>query len=125
MESAKNGNLLYATRNALAGLPVLLREKAARREMALIAFATICLALAPGPYSLAFFTLSILLLAVEALNTAIETLCDHITTERHPDIKAIKDVSAAAVLLMVLLTTGAGAVFLIDYFGILGVPASR
>jgi len=40
-----------------------------------------------------------LVLALELLNTAIEKLCDTISTEIQPEIKIIKDVSAAAVLL--------------------------
>lgn len=35
----------------------------------------------------------------EALNTAIERLCDHVTPQQHPEIGRIKDISAAAVLL--------------------------
>jgi len=119
MDSSKNGNLLYATRNALAGFPVLLRENAARRELVLVVLALGCAIYAPGPYSLAFFALSILLLVVEALNTAIENVCDYITVERHPRIKAIKDVAATAVFLMVLLTACAGIAFLLDYSGAL------
>lgn len=42
---------------------------------------------------------SMLVLALELLNTAIEKLCDTISTEVKPEIKIIKDVSAAAVLL--------------------------
>ena len=43
-----------------------------------------------------------MLLAVEALNTAIEKICDHITPEEHPEIKKIKDLGAAAVMIIVL-----------------------
>ncbi|MEO7529774.1 MAG: diacylglycerol kinase family protein [Sediminibacterium sp.] len=42
---------------------------------------------------------AMLVLALELLNTAIEKLCDTISTEIQPEIKIIKDVSAAAVLL--------------------------
>ncbi len=35
----------------------------------------------------------------EMLNTAIELLCDYMTTEVHPKIKLIKDISAGAVLI--------------------------
>lgn len=35
----------------------------------------------------------------EALNTAIERLCDHVTPQQHPDIAHVKDVAAGAVLL--------------------------
>jgi len=35
-------------------------------------------------------------LAVEALNTAIEELCDHVTPSEHPQIGKIKDLGSAA-----------------------------
>jgi diacylglycerol kinase len=125
MDGSKNGNLLYATRNALAGFPVLLRENAARRELMLVVVALACALFAPGPYSFALFAMSVLLLVVEALNTAIETLCDHVTPERHPEIKAIKDVAAVGVFLTVMLTLGAGTLFLADCFGLLGQAGGR
>jgi diacylglycerol kinase (ATP) len=42
---------------------------------------------------------AMLVLILELVNTALEYLCDVVTTELHPGIKIIKDVSAAAVLL--------------------------
>ena len=44
--------------------------------------------------------LSLLLLAVEALNTAIEVLCDHVTPEIHPMIKKAKDLGSAAIFIV-------------------------
>ena len=41
---------------------------------------------------------SALLLALELVNSAIERVIDHIDGRRHPRIKAIKDMSAAAVI---------------------------
>jgi diacylglycerol kinase (ATP) len=41
---------------------------------------------------------SMLVLVLELLNTAIEWLCNRVTTEIDPSIKIIKDSSAAAVL---------------------------
>ena len=38
-------------------------------------------------------------LALETLNSAVETLCNHITLEQDPSIKKIKDLSAGAVLI--------------------------
>lgn len=35
----------------------------------------------------------------EMFNTAIEKMMDHISPQRHPDVKAIKDISAGAVLI--------------------------
>lgn len=42
---------------------------------------------------------SMLVLALELLNTAVENLCDTVTKDFHPAIKIIKDVSAGAVLI--------------------------
>ncbi|WP_018631083.1 diacylglycerol kinase [Niabella aurantiaca] len=39
-------------------------------------------------------------MSFELINTAIEKICDQISPEKHPGIKYIKDVSAAAVLLV-------------------------
>lgn len=46
------------------------------------------------------FILMLLVLIVEGLNTAIEIVCNRITTEIDPSIKAAKDVASAAVMLM-------------------------
>ena len=42
---------------------------------------------------------SALVVSLEAINTAIEKLCDLYTTETHPHIKRIKDIAAGAVLM--------------------------
>ena len=44
-----------------------------------------------------------LLLAVEIINTAIEKLCDKVTTDINPEIKNIKDLSSAAVFVVLLI----------------------
>ena len=44
----------------------------------------------------------------EALNTAIERICDHVTPEIHPAIGRIKDIAAAAVLLSAITAVVAG-----------------
>lgn len=51
----------------------------------------------------------IFVMIVELLNTAIEKLCDHVTSEQHRAIGRIKDMGSAAVGLSLLL---AGAVWL-------------
>jgi diacylglycerol kinase len=40
-----------------------------------------------------------LVLTVECINTALETMCDLVSPEFHPLVKRAKDVSAAAVLI--------------------------
>ncbi|HEV2284610.1 MAG TPA: diacylglycerol kinase [Steroidobacteraceae bacterium] len=52
-------------------------------------------------------------IAAELLNTAIETLADHLHPELHPSIRRVKDCAAAAVLIAVLGALGvAGALAL-------------
>lgn len=74
-----------------------------------------CLAITGGVYfhinSLQWALITLCIggvLAFEAINTAIEILCNHVTTEVHPQIRRIKDISASAVLLvsMAALLTG-------------------
>ncbi|GAB3261967.1 diacylglycerol kinase family protein [Larkinella harenae] len=48
--------------------------------------------------------------AAEAFNTAIEKLADVVSPERHPQIKAVKDLAAGAVLLVVLLAVVVGSI---------------
>ncbi|MDF7821318.1 diacylglycerol kinase family protein [Runella sp. MFBS21] len=50
--------------------------------------------------------------SAEAFNTSLEKLCDMVSPEIHPQIKAIKDLAAAGVLIMTLAAVGIGiAVF--------------
>ena len=51
-----------------------------------------------------------MVLAFEMLNTAIEHLCDIVSPAFNPVIKIIKDVSAAAVLVVALMAAVCGAV---------------
>ncbi len=96
----KGGSLWSATRNSLDGLAVLLKERAARRELLLILAAATMYVLLPGMYTLALLALAFALLAVEALNTAIEVLCDHVTPDIHPAIKKAKDLGSAAIFII-------------------------
>lgn len=96
----KNGSLWNAARNSLDGLSGLARESAARREIFLIVACAMLFGFMPGPYTLLLLVLSLLLLAVEALNTAIEVLCDHVTPEIHPMIKKAKDLGSAAIFIV-------------------------
>jgi diacylglycerol kinase len=53
-----------------------------------------------APVELALIVLSIgLVLVVESVNTAIETLCDLVSPGHHPLVKRAKDISAASVLI--------------------------
>lgn len=95
----KGGTLYSAACNSLDGLAVLFKERAARRELLLIAATVLIYALLPNTHTLLLIVLALILLAVEALNTAIEVLCDHVTPEIHPAIKKAKDLGSAAIFM--------------------------
>jgi len=44
----------------------------------------------------------------EALNTAIERLCDYVMPQLHPEIGHIKDIAAAAVLIAAIVAVAGG-----------------
>jgi diacylglycerol kinase len=72
-----------------------------------------------GPVELALIVLSIgLVLVVESVNTAIETMCDLISPGHDPLIKRAKDISAASVLI-------AAAAALVLGVLLLGPPLAR
>lgn len=52
-------------------------------------------------------------LSMELLNTAIEQLCNRTTTSQDPQIKTIKDVSAAAVFIIAVMAAICGAIIFI------------
>ena len=78
----------------LSGLLALLREPAGSHRLARRLMWRV------GLSALLLLLLSLLLLAVEALNTAIEVLCDHVTPEIHPMIKKAKDLGSAAIFIV-------------------------
>jgi len=44
--------------------------------------------------------------ALELVNTSIEALADHITPEKHDNIKKVKDLAAGAVLVSAIMSVG-------------------
>lgn len=50
--------------------------------------------------------------AAEAVNTALEKLCDFVSPGRHPQIKAIKDLSSGAVLIVAVTAVVVGVLVL-------------
>jgi len=49
----------------------------------------------------------------EMFNTAIEKMMDHISPQRHPEVKTIKDISAGAVLVAACVACIAGLIIFI------------
>jgi undecaprenol kinase len=101
---------------ALAGLAHALRtERSVRFQTVVLVLVLAVLALfRPGPLWWAAVALaSAGVLAAELLNTAIEALADHLSPEFHPQIRAVKDCAAAAVLVSVLGALAVGAALIL------------
>jgi diacylglycerol kinase len=56
-----------------------------------------------------------LVLCLEMINSAIEKVCNLISTEYNPTIKVIKDMSAGAVLLAVIIVSIIGCLVFLPY----------
>ena len=97
---------------ALAGLRAgFVHEASVRTEAAaLVAWMGVLCWLRPAPvwWALSIGSLA-LIIAVELLNSALETVIDRLHPEQHPAIGMAKDMAAGAVFLLVLtgLTVGA------------------
>ena len=91
--------------NSLNGLKIVSKENSFILELVLGVFLIpyILLSNIDFNYKIILSVLYFLLLAFEIMNTAIEKLCDRITTDLDPKIKNIKDLSSAAVFIMLIL----------------------
>lgn len=106
------GRVFKALRYSAQGLDAALRFEAAFRQEAGLAVIMIPAAFFLGRHALEVFLLiavMVLVLVVELLNSAIETLADTITTDTHPLIGRAKDIGSAAVFLALLLAGGVWA----------------
>jgi len=103
-------HLIAATGYSLAGLRVLWRESSFRQEVIVGALAVAVLFwMGATAASIATFAVLVLiLLCVEALNTALEAVVDHLSPEWSAFGKKVKDLGSAAVFLMLM----ANALFL-------------
>lgn len=59
---------------------------------------------------LAILIISAIILTTEALNSAIEKLCNHLHPEIHPAIKSVKDIAAASVLISSIIAVVIGGI---------------
>ena len=86
-------------------------EAAFRQELALLAVGVPLAFFLTADVARRYALIGVLvfLLIVELLNTAIEKLCDRVTTKADPAIKRVKDMGSAAVGLSLL---AAGAVWI-------------
>jgi diacylglycerol kinase len=98
---SKGMRLFRSFRHAFAGAAFLLRTQPNARLHLLAAIVVIAISAWLGPTAIEWALIAFGITAVwaaEAFNTAIEVLCDRVTTDHDPQIKIVKDVSAAAVL---------------------------
>lgn len=97
----KNQHIGDALRTSFIGLQILLQERAAKLELVLIVIALGAFCIYRSTYALVILISSIGMLALEAVNTAIELLCNHISPDRHENIGKVKDVAASSILIVV------------------------
>ncbi len=104
--------MLRSFRHAFAGLRFLMEENNARFHV----FAAVIVLSAGFYFKLSAIEWTIiitqigLVLAVETLNTAIEKLCDFVSPEYHQLIGKVKDLAAAAVLIMSIVAVIVGII---------------
>lgn len=101
---------------AFQGLFVLVKTE---RNFKFQLFAFICISLVGFYFQidksewLSVLIISAVILSAEALNSAIEKLCNHLHPEIHPSIKQVKDISAAAVLISSIIAIAIAAIIFI------------
>jgi diacylglycerol kinase len=101
---------------AFQGLTVLVKTE---RNFKFHLFAFNCISIAGLLFKiektdwLAILIISSIILTAEALNSAIEKLCNQLHPEIHPAIKSVKDIAAASVLISSMIAVViAGIIFL-------------
>ena len=114
------GRIVAAFWNSCAGLSYALRtERAVRQEAALLVVSVplAFLVTTSGWQRLLLIGVVVLVISAELLNTCIEKLCDHVTPQRHPQIKAVKDMGSAGVFCVQLLAGVAWLLALAERLG--------
>ena len=102
---------------ALHGIKIATTRESSFRTQLLAAVALIVLLLAIRPSAVwcAILALTIgLVFVTELINSALETLIDHLHPDQHPEIGAAKDIAAGAVLVSSLIALVVAAAFFAD-----------
>jgi undecaprenol kinase len=113
----KNRPFLERLRFALAGIAYALRAERSFRTHALATAAALAalIWLRPAPVWWALVALTtVVVLAAELFNTALEQLADRLHPEQHPQIRVAKDCGAAAVLVLSMGAVVVAAALLLD-----------
>lgn len=100
----KNNNIIESLFCSLRGLKVLLKEKSAQGELIIILFSILfCITIKPNTeFVLCILILPLIILSLEALNTAIEYTCDEITKEHSESIRKAKDLGSSAIFILLV-----------------------
>ena len=102
MRPHKNQPFVTRLRFALAGLAAALRAERSLRfqvfALTVIVVLLVTLRLEPLWWAVVGLT-AFAVLSAELFNTALEHLADHLHPEIHPQIRLVKDIAAAAVLM--------------------------
>jgi len=116
----KNKHLFIRLGFAFNGLKVAFSSEKSLRFQMIVAISAflVLIVLQPPLFWWAIVIMMIaLVLAAELFNTALEIICDYVQPEYHEAIKKVKDVSAAAVLMISLAAFIVGILFLVDSLG--------
>ena len=109
---------LRSFRYAFAGVRLLLREEHNARIHAtitvLVVVAGIVLRVSPVEWGVLVMCIG-MVLAAEAFNSAIERICDYLTTEHDDRIRDIKDLAAGAVLLCAIAAAIVGLIVFVPH----------
>lgn len=93
------------------GIALAVRERNFRFQLCAAAFVIFFAAkfyeLSRGEWAVLLLTCGAVL-SLEAVNTAIERLCDKISPEQDPTIGAVKDIAAGAVLISAIIAVAVG-----------------
>lgn len=115
----KNRSLFERTGFALAGWCAAFKRERSFRAHAMVVVVTVIVLLLvrPEPLWWAFVALTCgLVLAIELVNSALEALADHLNPAIHPEIKAVKDMLAGAVLAVSLAAVVGAIAFAVAYW---------
>ena len=119
MEKFSLSDRVKSVRFAIVGFLTMLRSQ---HNAWLHALATVVVLLVSALVDLDAIEWCIIILCIglvwsaEAFNTAVEVLCDVVQPEQHPKIKVVKDVAAAAVLLMSVAAAIVAMIIFLPYF---------
>ena len=112
-------HLINATRFSMQGLKsAFMYESAFRQELTLlVCMIPVGLIISPSPKEFVLLmAVSVFVLVVELLNSAIEAAVDRIGMEHHPKSELAKDYGSAATMMALLIAGSVWATVIVGYF---------